>query len=287
MRLRDLLERQAADLASLDEGIARRVLRIYDDARRELRERLETTRTPAGAQTTRVMLVQAEQAVLRLRGQLGVELAESERQAGEQALANLIGIAELAEPNFTDIGAQVEIATLARISDARSLALYRYSLDRYGADVVNELHRQLVVGVAAGETPQQLAWRLAGANGAMAGMAGRASLIARMELGRAYDTGAQASLEELASFDDPQDDDPLYKKADEFLDGRNHPFSLLLDGKLALPKEEWRVNVRGNLRARQGLVWTVTNGVAHGRSYPAHYHDRGRQVPWRKSWGAI
>lgn len=36
-----------------------------------------------------------------------------------------------------------------------------------------------------------------------------------------------------------------------------------------------------------GIVWPLVGDTYKGAAYPAHFNDRGRQVPWRASWAGM
>lgn len=293
-RIDRLLENQAADLDSLEERHLRQVLQAYDDARRELRERLnslvetgQAVQTPATAQHLRVMLAQTEAGVAHMQARLYAVFGAAIIEQHNAALANLLATIRAAEPEFHDTGNAIEVAAIRRLSEEQGLALHRYSVDRYGRQLIEAVQRELVVGVASGLTPWELTNRVAGAKGSVfGGMRHRAELIVRMELGREYDAGHQASLDEASAvLDDPTTTDPLLKRADEFRDHRNHPLSPALHGTVARPSEEFEVPVSRIVGGSTGgIVWAVSGGVVHGRGYPAHFNDRGRQVPHRMSW---
>jgi hypothetical protein len=285
-RIRDILDQQAIDLDALQARQATQVLRALEDARRELREQLGAGgETPAGSHRLRVMLAQAEAGIAALRQRMGNALADAEPGQQDAARRHLIQTVTKAESKFRDAGSAWETASLRRLTEERGLALHRFSVDRYGAQVIEAVQRELAVGYALGLTPAALADRVAGVDGVIARHKGRAELIVRMELSRIYDAAHQASLEELARLDPPDTTDPLLKKADEFLEGaRNHPFSFLLDGQSVLPRQEWEIDTSKRAGAGSGLVWRKTGTIAHGFGYPAHFNDRGRQVPHRMSW---
>lgn len=214
---------------------------------------------------------------------LGGGLAQAEDQLHGVAYENLRKLVERHEHTFRDHGSRIDFDVARRLSETRALGLHRYSVGRYGAQVVEACQRELVQGYLQGLTTAQLADRIAGVDGAIARHRGRGALIVRMELSRIYDAGHQAALEEVATLDSPGTSDPLLKQATEYLDERNHPFSRKLHRVAVYPRQQWEIPVVG--AEGRGLVWRVTNGIAHGTNYPAHYHDRGRQVPWRPSWG--
>lgn len=300
-RIEDLLARQADDLGRLQDKEARRFLRAYEDARRDLRERLEALeRTGADqvvrftAQHLRVMLAQVEAGVARLQQRLGEVLDDNRRKQGERALADLVKTIARAEREFRDTGGRIEQRALQRLTEDRGLLLHEHSLRRYGAQLVEAIQRELVIGLTSGMTIRQMTDRIAGAEASVfAGHRARAELIARMELNAAFNGGHQAALEEAAAvLDRPGEPDPLLKRADEYWDARNHPFSRALDGRTALPAAEWEVPAAEvQAHAAQlgkrvtGIVWRLEGSTYKGFNYPAHYWDRGRQVPWRESWG--
>lgn len=293
-RIDDLIARQGEEFARMTEAQERRVLRGLEDARRDLRERLLVleatggdTATPFTAQHLRMALVQVESAVGNLRDRLDDTFVGAERQLHDRAVSHLLGIVKRAEPKFRDAGGALDLPILQRLTERRGLALHRHSVQRYGAQLIEAIQRELVVGVASNLTVPQIADRIAGTDRSVfAGARGRAMLIARMELSRAYGDGAQIALEQLAATDPPGTNDPLMKKADEAFDYRNHPFSRALHGRVALPQDDWRVPVAGLPKgALSGLVWKRRGAFVTGFAYPAHYNDRGRMIPHRASWG--
>lgn len=282
-RIQALLERQAVDYALLQDHEVALIVLALEDARREILAELGAGRKPPTVHQLHVMQAQVEAGILRLQDRMERTLQSSERVMRETALQHLIQVVDAAEATFRDHGAEIEVNILRRLTRPGGLALHRHSIARYGSVVADAVQREMAVSYARGQTQFEIAQRVAGVDGVIARHRGRAELITRMETAHAYDEGHQVALEETAAFDAPDTKDPLMKRADEFLDSRNHPFSRLLDGKAVLPGEAWEVPVSG--AAERGLVWTVTNGVARGTNYPAHFNDRGRQTPWRKSWG--
>ena len=293
-----LITRQEDALARLTEDEARRLLRAYDDARRELHERLRALadegRTPFTLHNARATLAQLEAGTAQLQQRLGAHLDAAVHAQQDRALADLLQLVGRADPAFRDLGAPVRIAVLQRLSAQEGLLLHRHSLRRYGAELVEAMQRELTVAAARGMTYRQLTDRLAGPQGVLAGHRHRASLIVQMELCRAYNEAAQTSLEETADLLDARTgDDPLLAKASEYSDHRNHPFSRVLHGLTRPVDGAWRVPhaqvlaVARRLNKRvSGIVWERQGAAWVGNRYPAHFGDRGRQVPWRESWGA-
>lgn len=294
-RIDDLLAQQGRALDRLHDAQAASVLAAYEDARRSLHERL--THAPASSETQqrlRVMLAQVNAGAVDLRERLGQALSAGERKAHDTAQRHLLKLVKTAEPGFLEVGGAVEVGVVQRLAALRGLALHQYAVDRYGAQVVDAIQRELAAGVASGLTVQQLADRVAAAGGSvMAGMRGRCELIARMETSRAYNDAHLEAIREIEA-QDPRPDDPILKKIDEFIDGRNHPFSRAANGRTALPGDVFVVPiaaVRGAAKASGrktsvGILWKLDGrGNWVGQTLPAHYHERGRIIPWRASWG--
>lgn len=311
-RIDEMLAVQAAELASLHDREARRFLQVFEDARRELWEQLNAfvalgkdQKFPYTAQWTRTMLVQADEGARRLRHRLGEQLGEAVERQKRGALQSLIEVVRTMEPEFLEAGGMIEVEALRRMTESEGLLLHRYSIDRYGAELVADMQRELTVGMARGMTIPQLRDRLAGLKGIIHGKKHRAELIVRMELNSAFNRyhldsikGASAALDQ-----DRPSEDKLQKKADEYLDLRNHAISRVLDGQVQPPDQPFKVPVAlveaeheklqamrraARLKPRRlgGILWPVVGGHYTGNNYPAHFWERGRIVPWRRSWTA-
>lgn len=295
-RIDELLERQARELEQLQSDEIRRVLEAYEDARRSLRGRLadiDPVETPATAQRLRVTLVQVEEGVALLQRAMGQALQGAELRTHRQAVKHLLGLIKAAEPEFRDMGGLLEVDLVERLSRQRGLALHKYSVQRYGAQVVEAIQRELVAGVAQGMTQAELAARVAAAGGSvLSGFKGRAELIARMETARAYNDGYLESIKEMDARD-PRDLDPMLKKIDEFFDARNHPFSRAAHGVTARPSDNLKVPTEAVAiagaelkKGTGGVLWPKVGPYFMGQNLPAHFNDRGRIIAWRESWSA-
>lgn len=311
-RIDDVLDRQRADLVALDDAAAARMLEVYEDARRRLLEEMLTREVPGRAETfsiqhMRVMRMQLERGIQLLRDRLVGSLSETTTALQRRAWQDLLDVIKAAEPDFRDTGNRIESRVISRLSENEGLLLHRYSVERYTADVMAQIQRELAAGLAMGKTPRQVRESIVGkTSSVLAKQRGRADLIVRMELNSAYNKHHQAALEEAAEFIDGPDaanvDDPLLRKADEYADLRNNPISRALDEMVTRIDEPWRVpraKVEAVLqqlnaaraardlppRRLSGIVWPLEGGHYVGMTHPAHFHDRGRQVPWRESWG--
>lgn len=309
-RIQRLIERQGEDLARLHEREVQRFLRAFEDARRELLEELQRMElngldkaTPYTAQHLRVMLAQSTAGLRRLHERLGHELDDIVDVQGKTALENLVNTIKTAEPEFKDAGNQVDFEVVRRLNEERGLLLHRYSLDRYGAQLVEAVQRELVTGMTRGQTVRDLTARIAGLKGSvLEGAKLRAELIVRMELNRAYNDAHLTSLRGAHDvLDDVGDADPLLKRADEYTDLRNHAISRVLHGQVVGIEELFhaprarveaehqviqaaRKRKRLPVRRLSGIVWRLDGADYVGLNYPVHFWERGRITPWRRSW---
>ena len=299
-RIQRLLEAQGRSLDRLSNRQARQVVIAYDAARRELREELLQLEAsgrahdiPFTAQRMRVMLGQTEAGVRRLGQRLDTVFVDFGRTQGELAVGQVLKQVELGEVDFLDAGPAIEVRALQRLSEPGALLLHRRSLERYTIDTIDRVQRMLTIGVARGASYREMAERVAGVQGVLAKGRGRAQLIVRMEMGEAYNRIHQASLEEAAGvLDTPDRKDPLLRRADEFMDSRNHPLSRALHGRtfpvadpMSVPIAAVNAWARAMKRSARGVVWERRGSSFVGAHYPAHFNDRGRQTAWRASWG--
>jgi hypothetical protein len=296
-RITDILESQGRELAKLQDDQARTLLRLAEDARREVRERLETLvasdrELPYTAQTMRVMLAQVSAAADTLKLRMGDTLASGVTATQRKALVDLLATIRENEGEFTDAGNTIEWRTVARLTDPDALLLHRYSLDTYGATVVQRVQQELALGLLQGASIPGITRRIASASGKIAGLNGRAELIARMEINKAYNDGHQAALEEAAAvLDDPGTPDPLMRRIDEYIDARNHPFSRVANGLVTAIDKPFLVPVSEVARVADamkksagGVLWPDDGGFYIVQGLPAHFGDRARLTPYRASW---
>jgi len=290
-----LLERQAVELSQLTDREVAAVLRALEDGRRELAERLRSLPASNGYSTyqLRVALLTTEEGIKQIRARMGVILDEAVSRAQQRAAEDLVAVLEQAEPDFRGAAPGLEVPVLQRLAAEQGLLLHRHSLDRYSAEMLTRLQASLVQSRVQRMTWNQAIDRImAREGGVLAGGRARAELIVRMEHMRTYDAAHQADLERAAELlDEPDDDDPLLARADEYADNRNHPLSRALDGRTRPVRGVWRVPVaevqawaKKLKRPLSGILWQRQGDAYVGSTYPAHYNDRGRQTPWRASW---
>ena len=297
-RIKRMLRRHEAEMKALTARQARQFLSIYEQARKDLLLQLTTMEMDGGdvampftAQRLRVMLAQVESGIRELQSKLGIEMAVEGRKQRDLALRQLVELIEAAEPGLVGAGPQINTRVLARIAEREQTALWRFSLERYSADIITAAHRQLVLGVAKGSTWTDMAKAVSGSSGQIAKLNGRGLLITRMEMVRAHNDATLDGIAEANELLDEDGDDPILKRVDAYMDARNHPISRALDGLTVPADEPFRVLVSEVKRhaaamgkSLGGIVWAREGEYFVGANVPAHYNDRDRIVPHRASW---
>ena len=296
--LRTLLDRQGRELDRLTDEQAEQALRIFDTARRELVERLdaELARRPDPHFTAFEMqrtLALVEQAIGTLQARLGVHVDAATEAARRASLGHLQAVVALQDPDMAMVGGDLNLEVLARLSADGGTLMHRYSVQRYGAAVVNSIQGHLVQGVAQRLTWVQLRERVFAREGAMAGIGrARAELIVRNEMSNAYNGAHLAGIRAHAARDPADAEDPLQVKISEYLDRRSHPISWVLDGQTRQPDgKPFRARI-ADVQARAAMLGKKLNGVLWrregaffvGENLPAHHWERGRVHAWRDSW---
>lgn len=307
--VRALLDRQSEQIDRLDAQETRAIARAYEAARVELSDvlvRMEDqgadTSTPWEYQRYQATMVQIQFGLVKMREKIGRTIIDATQAQGEQSIQHMIEVLSRAEQQFTGAASAIQISSMQRLAKVQGLLLHAHSLDRYTLQTVEEIQRELLVGMARKESYRDLRRRLFGVHNRNAyesmwlAREPRLKLIVQMERAKASDEVHRAGLGEASKILDPEPtDDPLMARADEFRDKRNHPLSRALDGRLRLLSEDWVVPraevalwaaVTKHGGSPSSIMWPLVGVSYRGRTYPAHYGDRGRQTAWRQSWGS-
>jgi hypothetical protein len=261
---RALLEQTAAEVASLPGPALRAIGPVLFQAERELAQDLakwlrtvENGAARFGAQQYRVALVQIRQALRTAKGlnpALFDVLNSAGAEAGSLALGHLARQAEQFSMLFEGSLRPMPIRPAAVLAEGRKALIprFRASAQRYGDHVTRDIQRELAVGVARGETFDQLTRRLMRHGGpkgmvTVRGIEGdrgavsehiaeglfrryrsRAATVVRTETINAYNVVAHDALAEAHA------EDPGYlKRWDAALDWRLCKLCRSLDGQTA------------------------------------------------------
>jgi hypothetical protein len=306
-RIDELLERQAKELDELDDAAARRVMAAYEDARRELRENVESllANAPDNLYTIEQMtgtLAQVDGGVRRLTSRLGIALGEQAAVVQAAAGRHLVELVRAAEPSWGAAVVQVEAGLVARLSSPTATALRHSRTLAYGSELAAKVQASAVQAAAQKLTITQTVDRLTAQTGEVfAGAAGRsrAFLHTRMQLNTSYNEGHREGVTRLSERLDlgRAADDPLLMRISEYRDKRTSAISIVLDGMTKPVADadgnpvQWRVSkaavlsaAAANNASASGIVWREDGGFYVGDGLPAHYNERGREHAWRASW---
>ena len=284
-RIDDIMDKHSIALDRLTEKQAIQVVSSYRKSAKDLVKDLAIGAGTAGKkQRRRVMLAQVKAGVNQLSDRLGVKVDAATRATSEKAVADLVGMVKVAEPDLGEVAGLIEVEAISNLSKYWGLALHKHSLDRYRADLIAKLQRDMILSTAANETVDEMEDRL---KKSLKGMEHRAWLIARMEQSRAYNDAALESMKSTTILPGG-----MLKKIHETADTRNHPFSRASHGVIAKPDEPFRVSVAKVMAAGKlmdkptgGILWKQVGGFFVGQNLPGHFGERGRVVPWREEWG--
>lgn len=296
MQLPHALEVIATEAAALPLPQVKRMQRVLAEAQKdaaaELADWLAThpkdgaTRFTAAKLKQALVQLQHVQGILqeRVGGALDASLKAGNARAGSLAHDHLKREVQALSKAFTGVVRPVKIAQAAALAEANSLLIprHRNSANRYGTQITEDFRHQLAIGVAKGESFDELTSRLVRHGGPRGFVSLRGTLgepgaigeqiaeglfvryrhwaerVVRTELMHAYNAHHLAALEELNAAD------PGYEKRwDAFFDRRTCPICKALDGVILAPEAEFRP------------------GVPHP---PAHPNDRCRITAMRKEW---
>lgn len=150
------------------------------------------------------------------------------------------------------------------------------------ADTMNTVRSVLFTKMGVkGENPRRIAEYLAGQEGQFAGQYGRLENIVRTTMSTVYN-GQKLNVFEYAVAQGIS----INKKVVETIDyKRNHPISLVLNGKIQGVDKPYRAKVSDVAAAslklhrgrdpKRGVLWVQQGDYFVGNNLPAHYHERG------------
>lgn len=294
--IQDYIDEQSKELDDYTEAEVNKVLRMYEQSRIQLNDDLsnyiqnreDKTFSPLEISSFMAIIVAAQSQFSRdWDNRFKVLQVELE----SKALSNTLNV--IRQKESVQNASLIEWNVKNRIAASSHLGLYAYSLEQTNRLLIDRAKNRLTQAALSEQKNTQIKTSLIGKQDSIyANFRSRIELVMRTEMARLYDAYHQIALEEAALvLDAGRTDDFLMKRADEYFDRRNHPFSLVLHGKVAPIKGEWEVSVyevtkvAAKLKKSMGgILWRQVGGSYVGGSYPAHYNDRGRQVPWRNSW---
>lgn len=296
MQLPHALAVIATEAAALPLPQVKRMQRVLVEAQKDVAAELAdwlaahpkdgATRFTAARLKQALVQLQHVQGILQARvgGALGKALQDGNARAGSLAHDHLKREVQALSKAFTGVVRPVKIAQAAALADANSLLIprHRNSANRYGTQIAEDFRHQLAIGVAKGESFEELTNRLVRHGGPRGFVSLRGTLgepgaigeqiaeglfvryrhwaerVVRTEVMDAYNTHHAVALADL------ERRDPGYSKRwDAFFDRRTCPVCKAFDG----------------------VVLAVDAEFAPGVPRPpAHPNDRCRLTAWRKEW---
>ena len=171
--------------------------KVYEDARRDLRDKLAALVRAGrgetfGAHHLRVVMLQVADTIRRLEAGLEGSLKKTGRAAAELAPRHLVDLVEEGERIFgrvTPVIPHAQVAlfrSLYRGDDPSLLDRYRSSVRLYGAPAISKIRDALAASLVRKESVDDAVDRVAGTSGTFEGQRWRAERIVRTELSYSY-----------------------------------------------------------------------------------------------------
>lgn len=275
-----VVENHIQDVLSLEEASSTRILEIYTDIRRKLRDRLELL--PADrfeAQAIRGVLAQVEGAVLELSQKLKTELTGQVADVSRAGVSHVVDEIEAFDEKFIGAVQPINIDQVLVADSTKALKLIQYdsSIQTYGRSLIDRINR-LLIDATISQTPYaSVVQQVAGAAGFWAQEQWRAQRIVRTELHSIYDLARLQGLQEINTRVLPD----LLKISVDPIDHRTGLDSIAVKNQIRPLDEPFRFQGR--------VVDPKTNEskyieVKPFMNHPNRPNDRGVTAPYRKIW---
>jgi len=279
-----ILELQTKQLRGLAEGGSIRRLRsTYQDAQRDLEDRLKALKRKGGddtftAQHLRMTLVQVKAALHDFTKEFGAQLQQDSNAArtlSQRHLTNAITGMEKKYRGLAPVLQAEQAGVFRRIYkdvEPSLLNRHRKSLEFYSAPVVTKIRDALAHSTLIGDTMDQAVDRITGTDGVFEDQRWRAERIARTETAFAYGLTKQKSMEGLRDSDFPR----MQKKLIATFDNRTGEDSKELHGQ--------------TVDVDKPFIWKVKNSkgiIVRTVEYmypPNRPNDREVVIPWMSDW---
>lgn len=143
----DLLEHNHAEISKLQDGEVRRMLKAYQEARRDLRDRLDSTRGGTFTQFKLTgALAQVNMAITQMQDMMLKQMQDAGTTFAEAGIDNLLGELKKMQNDFGDHVVPININATKVASDSSSFLFNKHqaSLEAYGADLRSMFAQQLL-----------------------------------------------------------------------------------------------------------------------------------------------
>lgn len=257
-----------AEILKLEDREAARILKLYQEVRRDLRDRLEAA--PRGsftAQQFRGTLVQIERAIVDMNGLLGREMRPAALAAARESIAHLGQELSRWNQKFAGAVMPLNIDAVRIASDQESFLFNRYeaSIDAYGAGLRSRFAQGLAEAVAA-ELPMGEVMDRVGRT--FRGEEWKLQQIVRTELHNVYGQSKLEGMKDLVENEIPD----LMKTLFHPMDKRTGEDSKRLNrSNPIVPVDE-------------PFVETSTGKRLEYMAPPNRPNDRAILIPYRRGW---
>ena len=275
-----IIESHIQSVLNLENREAKKLLRIYNRVRHELRDRLDTFQVDKfQAQQLRGVLAQVESAIVVLQKEIEGSITKAAFDAALQGVEHTVAEIMVFEKEFRGAVQEVRIDQVLVAESTRALKLLQYqsSIDRYGRDLIDRMNRILVDAVIIEKPYAEVVRQIAGSAGFMAREAYRSERIVRTELHSVYDLTRWEGLKTIQKEVIPD----LKKISIDPLDHRTALDSIAVKGQIRKITEPFQF---------KGTVTDPRDGEPHYvevkpfMNHPNRPNDRGVTAPYRKSW---
>lgn len=278
MSLDDLFERHEHQFARVANAEVQRYLDLLENARLQLQNEIASL-DDFDRNRVLALLSQIDQIERQVIGRIN-QTESLNRSMGK------ISVPQFNE-NMNALGINLQIGFDAVNSNVLEnyAALELTKIKGITQDSINTIRSVLFTKVGVkGENPRVVAKELAGQEGLFTRNYGRLENIVRTESSHVYNTQKMNAIKHAVDLGIS-----LHKKAVETIDNkRNHPISQVLNGKVQVYDQPFRVSVaevaaRAKVLHRSknpaaGVFWKQDGGYFVGNQLPAHYMDRGVMV---------
>ena len=266
--VRDIAESHIERVLSLEDSESKKIMRMYDDVRKSLRDRLEMI--PGGtftAQKMRGTLVQVESALVEMQKRLTSGISGSSETMARTGIENLISEITKWNKEFTGAVIPINLSAIEVALDTKNFLFNRYesSLDAYTAMTRARMASSLTESVIAQDNYSDVVSNL---SKTFMGEQWKLQQITRTELHNVYNQGKLNGMKDLVEGNIPD----LLKTLYHPMDSRTGKDSVRLSqNNPVVPVDE-------------PFIEYSTGKRLEYMAPPNRPNDRAILIPYRKVW---
>lgn len=269
--VQEMAEDHASMIMGMSEREAKRVLRSYEQVRRELRDRLDNI--PTGtftAQKMRATLTQLDLAINKMGKSLVGDMKDSVKMASESGIEDLLRELKKWDKRFTGAIKPINLKAVEAAADTQKFLFNQYdaSIDSYNAFLRSKMAQSLTESVVAEDSVGEVIGRL---GKIFLGEQWKLEQITRTELHGVYARGKLSGMKKLWGEGEGTIPD-LKKTLYHPIDKRTGDDSKFLnENNLIVPVDE-------------PFKYTWKGQVREFMAPPDRPNDRSILIPYRDAW---